>query len=290
MAREFVLRWNVIENGEMAGKGEFRMANVPKRVSDRLTKQVAVFQRVLKNAKDRDVNESDTVTIVTDMLAEVFGFDKYEDITSEQAIRGTFCDLAVKLEGKIRYLIEVKAIGLALRDNHLRQAIGYGANHGIPWVVLTNGIDWQIYRIRFERPLGHDLICSCNILEMSARSKEHQAQLFLLCREGLSKDVMEEYHEHVQVANRFVVGAILQTDPIIDVVRRELRRLSSSVKVEKDEIKVLMRDLLKRDVIEGEAAAEAISRVNKAASKALRKREKKSEPASPVPPKPENIG
>jgi hypothetical protein len=28
----------------------------------------------------------------------VFGFDKYSEITSEQAIRGTFCDLAVPLE------------------------------------------------------------------------------------------------------------------------------------------------------------------------------------------------
>lgn len=266
------------------------MVNVPKRVSDRLAKQMSAFQRVLKNAKDRDVNESDTVTIVTDMLAQVFGFNKYEEITSEQEIRGTFCDLAVKLEGKIRYLIEVKAIGLALRDNHLRQAVGYGANHGIPWVVLTNGINWQIYRIRFERPVSHDLICSCNILDMNARSKEDQAQLFLLCREGLTKDVMEEYHEHVQVANRFIIGAILQTDPVIDVVRRQLRRLSSSVKVDKGEIKVLMSDVLKRDVIEGEAAAEAISRVNKAASKALRKRDKKSEPAPPVPLEPKDVG
>jgi len=266
------------------------MVNVPKRVSDRLAKQVSAFQRVLKNAKDRDVNESDTVTIVTDMLAQVFGFDKYAEITSEQAIRDTFCDLAVKLEGKIRYLIEVKAIGLALRDNHIRQAVGYGANHGIPWVVLTNGIDWQIYRIRFERPVSHDLICSCDFLDVNARGKEDQAQLFLLCREGLTKDVMEEYHEHVQVANRFVIGAILQTDPVIDVVRRELRRLSSSVKVDKGEIKVLMCDVLKCDVTEGEPAAEAISRVHKAASKTLRKRGKKSEPEPPVSLEPKDVG
>lgn len=107
------------------------MSNIPKRVSDRLTKETRRFQRILKNAKDRDINESDTVVIITDMLSRVFGFDKYTDITSEYAIRGTFCDLAVKVDGNVKYLIEVKAIGLDLRETHLRQAVGYGAQHGI---------------------------------------------------------------------------------------------------------------------------------------------------------------
>ncbi len=58
-------------------------------------------------AKDRDVNESDTVSIVTDMLAEVFDYDKYLELTSEFAVKG---------------------IGLDLKENHLRQAVDYGAN------------------------------------------------------------------------------------------------------------------------------------------------------------------
>lgn len=86
------------------------MTNIPNKVSERLIKQVPTFQKVLQNAKDRDVNESDTVTIITDMLSSVFGYDKYEEVTSEQAIRGTYCDLAVKLDDQIRFLIEVKAM------------------------------------------------------------------------------------------------------------------------------------------------------------------------------------
>ena len=38
------------------------------------------------------------------------------EITSEHAIRGTFCDLAVKVEGALALLIEVKAVGHELRD------------------------------------------------------------------------------------------------------------------------------------------------------------------------------
>ena len=74
------------------------MFSVPKRVSDRLSKEIPRFQKMLRNAKDRDVGESDTVTIITDMLSSAFGYDKYAEVTSEFAIRGTYCDLAIKID------------------------------------------------------------------------------------------------------------------------------------------------------------------------------------------------
>ena len=96
------------------------MATIPKRVSERLIKQTRKFQKVLKSALARDVNESDTVAIITDMLSIVFGYEKYSEITSEFSIRGTYCDLAVMVDGDIKFLIEAKAIGLELKDSHLR--------------------------------------------------------------------------------------------------------------------------------------------------------------------------
>jgi len=77
------------------------MSKVPTVVVKRLTTTVPKFKKILARAKERDVNESDTVTIVTDMLEEVFGFDKYTDITREFGIQGTYCDLAVR-SGKSR--------------------------------------------------------------------------------------------------------------------------------------------------------------------------------------------
>ncbi len=65
------------------------MTKIPKKVSDRLATEVTKYQKVLTAAKDRDVNESDTVTIIVDMLSDIFGFDKYYEVTSELAIRGT---------------------------------------------------------------------------------------------------------------------------------------------------------------------------------------------------------
>lgn len=254
------------------------MAKIPKKVSERLTKEINKFQKVLKTAKDRDVNESDTVTIITDMLASVFGFDKYTEITSELAIRGTFCDLAINLDGKIKFLIEVKAIGLNLKENHLRQAIGYGATHGIQWVVLTNGVDWEIYKIKFERPVDYDLVCSFNFTELNSRKQDDQGKVFLLCKEGIARAAMEEFHDHVQSVNRFMIGAIILSDPVASVIRRQLRKISDGVKVKEEEIEsILSSEVLKRDVVQGESAEEAMKRVKKALKKQTRKKVVKKE-------------
>jgi predicted type IV restriction endonuclease len=112
---------------------------IPARVAERLAAGVKRFQPILSSAKARDVNESDTSMIVTDVLAEIFGYDKYSEVTRELCIRGTFCDLATRIDGKFQMLIEVKAIGLELKEGHVKQAVDYAANQGIEWVALTNG-------------------------------------------------------------------------------------------------------------------------------------------------------
>lgn len=249
------------------------MVKIPKKVSIRLFKEIGKYQKVLQTAKDRDVNESDTVTIITDILADIFGFDKYTDLTSEQAIRGTYCDLAVKLDGDIKYLIEVKAIGLNLKENHLRQAINYGANHGIPWVILTNGIEWQIHKIRFERPISHELICSFDLININPKIKEDEEILFVLCKEGIAKDAIEDLHSHIRSVNRFMIGAIVTSQTILSSIRRELKRLSPGVKVTEDEIgNILISEVIKRDVLEGESAKEAKICIKKNQRQKTRKR------------------
>lgn len=253
------------------------MAAIPAKVKARLQKEVRTFKKVLLSAKDRDVNESDTVTIVTDMLERVFGFDKYSEVTSEVSIKGTYCDLAVKIDGNIEYLIEVKAIGLDLKENHLRQVTNYGANHGIPWVVLTNGVDWQLYKISFERPIAVEHLCSFDFTELNPRSTEDLDKLFLLCRSGMKKHAIEEFHNRVQSVNRYVIGAIVSSDKMVQSIRRELRRMSPGLKVEEAEIeKIITEGVLKREIQEGEKAAKASAQVKKAANKKLRKTKNKA--------------
>jgi hypothetical protein len=91
------------------------MGAVSKRVAERRVARIKRYQPIPAHAKTRDVGEADTVTIIKDMLADVFGYDKYSEVTSEHAIRGTYCDLALKIDGTLQTLIEVEAVGLKLK-------------------------------------------------------------------------------------------------------------------------------------------------------------------------------
>jgi hypothetical protein len=58
------------------------MFKIPKKVQDRLLEQTKQFQKIAEQQKIRDVSEADTVTLVKDILASVFGYDKYQELTS----------------------------------------------------------------------------------------------------------------------------------------------------------------------------------------------------------------
>jgi predicted type IV restriction endonuclease len=260
------------------------MANIPKKVVDRLVKNVPKFQKVLQIARDRDVNESDTVAVLNDIFAEVFGYDKYLEITSEFAIRSTFCDLALKVDDKVQFLVEVKAIGIELKDRHMKQACDYGANHGVQWVVLTNGIEWKVYRIRFEQPINFDLVCTVDFLALNPRDEKDQEFLFLLAKEGLGKNACEHFYEKVQSVNRYVIGNLMLAEPVLAAVRRELKKLADGMKIDVEEVEQIVRaEVLKREIIEGEEAEAAQARVRKFYRKGTAPHRRKNKQAEPPP-------
>lgn len=247
------------------------MATVPKRVGERLVAGIKQFQPILTAAKSRDVGEADTVTIIKDMLADVFGYDKYSEVTSEFAIRGTYCDLAVKIDGVLAILIEVKAIGLDLKEAHVKQAIDYAANQGVDWVLLTNGICWRVYHVIFAKPIQQELVVDIDFSTLNSRSDKDIELLYLWCKEGWQRSVLGEYHTQRQALSRFFVGAMLETDPVLEVIRRELRKMSPDVRIDIEQIKqVLVSEVIKRDVLEGEKAEEARKKISRSAAKAQR--------------------
>jgi hypothetical protein len=237
-------------------------------VADRINAGLKRFQPILNAAKSRDVGESDTVTIIVDMLAEIFGYDKYSEITSEHAIRGTYCDLATKIDGVLQMLIEVKAIGIDLKEQHVKQAVDYAANQGVDWVVLTNGIIWRIYKVTFAKPISAEVVIEIDFSGLNAKNERDLESLYLFCKEGWIKSVLGEYHSQKQALSRFYIGAMVLTDPVLQVLRRELRRMFPDVRIEVDEIQsVLTSDVIKRDVMEGENAEEARKKISRSLNK-----------------------
>jgi Type I restriction enzyme R protein N terminus (HSDR_N) len=251
---------------------------IPAKVAERLSAGLKRFAPILTAAKSRDVNESDTSMIVTDMLADIYGYDKYSEVTRELAIRGTYCDLATRIDGKFQMLIEVKAIGLELKDAHAKQAVDYAANLGVEWVALTNGQMWKVFRVIFAKPIDAEVVLDIDLLTLNAKSANDLESLHLLTRESMLKSGLYAYHDHLQATNKFYLAAVVLSDPVLDTIRRELRRVSDA-KVELAELReALQLEVIKREVIEGDKADGARKKVSRAAGKMLRIRKGKDEP------------
>ena len=83
--------------------------------------------------------------------------------------------------------------------------------------------------------------------------------------------------------SKFNLAALILSDPILHAIRRELKRISPDVRISVEEIKeALGHEVIKRDAIEGDKAAEAQKLVNRAAGKALRQKRAKDDDTETV--------
>jgi predicted type IV restriction endonuclease len=259
------------------------MSNTPIKVATRIKDALKRFQPVIEQAKARDIGEADTSTLVKDVLAEVFGYDKYTEITAEYQIKGTYCDLAIKIDGKLVLLIEVKAVNLELKEAYIKQAVDYAANQGVEWVVLTNAQTWNLYKVSFGQPISNELLMSFTIGTLSHKNEEDIDALYLLSREAQGKSLLEEYLEQKQALSRYSIGAIILSEPVLSAIRRELKKISPDVRIDVEEIAtVLSHEVIKREILEGEKAIEAKKKLTKAINKALKTKAEK-ELASETP-------
>ena len=138
-------------------------------------------------------------------------------------------------------------------------------------MALTNGPAWQIYQVTFGKPIQNELVLAFDLLALNPRSSADIDTLGLLAKEGWQKVRLGEYYSQRQALSRFVLGALLLSNPVLNVVRRELRRLSPDVRITSEGIEAALRqEVLKRDVLEGEKADVARRQVSRAAKRTRR--------------------
>lgn len=246
---------------------------IPAKVSSRITQQLKKYQAVISDARKRDVNESDTALIVADVLADVLGYKKIEEITSEHAIRGTYADLAVRVGNSVRFLIEVKAINIDLKESHVTQAVNYAANVPTDWVILTNGASWRAYKVSFAKPIDRVLVLELDVCAVSPKDCGAIEFFGSLSREVFTPDSMSQMFKAKQAMSKFSVAAIMLSEPVVGMVRRELRKLADGLNPTLEEVCEVIEDqVIKRELIESDEAKLAAKAVKRLARRTAAKK------------------
>ncbi len=223
------------------------------RISDqtrtRIQDGIKKYSRIVHQARQRGMNERDTADIVKAMLGDMLGYDPFFDVTAESSIRGPHADHAVLLNGRLQFLLLVKAVGIVPHAAHLLRLSGANTPNYCQWALLSNADYWACYRLGVGPDRHPELVFRVSLSD--AVSLEEKTTYFLLVsREGMEQNALEYYWQRVHALNPGRIASLLLSEDILNLLRRELMR-TANFRVERQ----VLLDVLQQEVIRPEALA-----------------------------------
>ena len=232
----------------------------------------------LVKAREDNLNEGDTLLRIIKVFEEVLGYDAMAEITREAQVRDKYVDLAIKIDGTVRLLVEAKSAATVLRDRHIEQAQHYAAEGNIRWVLLTNGLVWNLYHLSFEE--GVEYVRAFSV-DLSSDAVDRAAELLgLLHRQAIKKGQLEEYWEHRAALSPESIGRALFTEEALKFIRREIRR-REGILIDEEDLANAIHGMLSAEARE-QVGPVKIRRRAKSQTPSTSSSEKK--PASASPP------
>ena len=221
---------------------DFLKSELHKKERDEIKKNLKTFLPIIEQAKARNANEADTANIVHKLFQDVLGWD-FLDLTSEYKIKSTYCDLAIKYQGDIHLLIEVKAIGLNLKEEHSRQASNYAAHEGVKFTLLTNGETFRLYNVDLD-----DKIVVTEVFEFTLThtpSLDDLTELYLLSKYSLLKEQISDYWTREETLSAVNLYKALLSEECLSALSKSLR-IEHGIKIDTEVIKARLEGILNR--------------------------------------------
>jgi hypothetical protein len=181
---------------------------------------------VLAYKNNPKLNESGTRLLINDFLRNVLGYTQNEEIKTEYEISGGYADYVIQTGKKKRMVVEVKALGIKLNENHLRQSLGYSASEGIDWILLLNGKQFQLYKVIFAKPVYTKLVFDIDVLN-DKDYKDCFALFELITKKSISKNLLDDYWKKVDSLSPLSLSKYLFDESVIKLLKKNLKSKTS---------------------------------------------------------------
>lgn len=212
-------------------------------------KTVNELRPLISEAKEKELNEADTRSRLEKVLTEIFGYKAFSDFSSELMVRGAgtdHLDYAVKLNGQLRIIIEVKPACTTLGEKHLRQVIAYGMNAGVEWCLLTNSVDWKLYRIEFIKPVRLTKVLDFNILNDCI--DELYVKMGHLTKRNVLKNGLEKLWRKTEGLSPTQLFKATFTSSAINAIRKNIRK-ETEILITPEEVVSAFRKMLNENAL-----------------------------------------
>lgn len=200
------------------------------------------FAPILRQAREGHLNEADTVRVLCKFFEDVLGYDAIEDISREAHLKGKFVDICLKVDGQVRLLVEAKAGAVTLRDRHIDQAQSYAAQNNFQWVLLTNGIEWNLYHLTFSEGIEYERAFAVSVWEEGAID-DCAAKLGLLHKTAVKKGELDAFWDTSTALSAASIGKSLFTESVLRFLRRQIRK-DCGMLVDHEDIATALHEML----------------------------------------------
>lgn len=235
----------------------------------------------LLKAQEDNLNEADTVQRLIKVFEEVFGYDLMTEISREAHMKNKYVDIALKIDGTIKLLVEVKAAGETLRDRHIEQAQNYASNNNYRWVLLTNGVVWNLYHLTFEEGIESEQVFSVDLSEEEHFSASAE-RLSIIHKLSIKKGELEQYWERSTALGPKQIHKALFNEQILGLIRREIRR-QSGVLIDIEDLAAAIYAMLTQEAQVQIGPMKVIKRKVKKAAKSVDTEAVNGEPGAGTP-------
>lgn len=169
-----------------------------------LKKQIGELQSQLERHRRSGLKELPTRTIFIDPLLEALGWDVRDPDQVEleyPTIDAKSVDYALKLNKKTVVLVEAKQLDDPLDDvKAITQVVGYAANDGVEWCVLTNGVRYRVYHTSEIATAPEKLLFQVSIDPKDPQgltTDEIASHLARLSRDALASGILDQLGEEI---------------------------------------------------------------------------------------------
>jgi len=157
------------------------------------------LQAKLERHRKDDLKETPTRIIFTDVLLQALGWDVRDPDEVElecPTIDGKSVDYALKIDRRPVLFVEAKPLNDPLTDvKSITQVVGYAANAGVEWCVLTNGVTYKVYHSTEKAEAPEKLLFEVSIdpKENKGMAASQIAERFSrFSRDAMAKGVLDK--------------------------------------------------------------------------------------------------
>lgn len=171
---------------------------------DTIIKCIETLRMKLDKHRKDDLKEYPTRTIFVDPLLQALGWDVRDPDEVEleyPTIDGKSVDYAPKINRKPVLFIEAKPLNDLLTDvKSITQVVGYAANAGVEWCILTNGVTYKVYHSTEKAEAPEKLLFEISLDPKETEGMSIQqvaAQFARFSREAMAKGLLNEIGEQI---------------------------------------------------------------------------------------------